>query len=179
MTKVSFNVAGEPQPVEVSVTRGDAKDRDAFTVTIRGAASPVELETTASGAGWIRHHGRVQPFRVIRKDDTIDVWLDGRVHTLKTADRSPRRSTSGATLAARADLTAPMPGTILQIHVKPGDAFAAHAPLVVMESMKMEMTLSAPHDGRVKEVRCKAGQLVEMGAVLVNFAEEGNGDAAE
>ncbi|KAB2945072.1 MAG: acetyl-CoA carboxylase biotin carboxyl carrier protein subunit, partial [Phycisphaerae bacterium] len=47
------------------------------------------------------------------------------------------------------EVKAPMPGTILKILVKPGDVVTAHQPLVVMESMKMEMTLSASGAGRV------------------------------
>jgi 3-methylcrotonyl-CoA carboxylase alpha subunit len=78
----------------------------------------------------------------------------------------------------RNDLTAPMPGTVLKVLVAPGQRFEAHAPLVVMESMKMEMTLSAPHAGRVGMIECRPGQLVAMGAVLMRFNEGGDGGAA-
>jgi len=64
-----------------------------------------------------------------------------------------------------------MPGSILHVNASPGDVFAAHAPLVVMVSMKMEMTLTVPHAGKVKEVCCQPGQLVEIGAVLMRFEE--------
>ncbi len=70
-----------------------------------------------------------------------------------------------------------MPGTILKVFVSVGQRFEAHAPLVVMESMKMEMTLSAPHPGKVKEVACRPGQLVAMGAVLMRFDEKGDAGA--
>jgi len=46
-----------------------------------------------------------------------------------------------------------------------------------MESMKMETTLSVPHPGRIVDLRCRPGELVEMGAVLANV-EALDGDAA-
>jgi biotin carboxyl carrier protein len=55
--------------------------------------------------------------------------------------------------------------------VAQGDTFAAHDPLVVLESMKMEMTLSAPAPGQVTAVRCAPGDLVEMGATLLQLTE--------
>jgi biotin carboxyl carrier protein len=63
-----------------------------------------------------------------------------------------------------------MPGTVRKINVAPGDHFEAHQPLVVMESMKMEMSLSMPHPGTVAQLSCEVGQLVDMGAVLLRVA---------
>jgi 3-methylcrotonyl-CoA carboxylase alpha subunit len=66
-------------------------------------------------------------------------------------------------------LTAPMPGKIVSVHVSDGQAVARGTPLVVLEAMKMEHTISAPADGTVALVHYKAGDLVEEGADLLDF----------
>jgi len=74
---------------------------------------------------------------------------------------------------AAGGLTAPMPGKVTALHVKPGDAVVAGQPLIVVEAMKMEHTIHAPADGRVAEVRFKAGDQVSEGEVLVVVEEAG------
>jgi len=66
-------------------------------------------------------------------------------------------------------IEAPMPGQIVDVRVKVGDAVAAGATLVVLEAMKMETRLTAPVAGRVRCVHCTAGQTVERGQVLVEL----------
>jgi biotin carboxyl carrier protein len=64
-------------------------------------------------------------------------------------------------------VTAPMPGKIVRVLVKPGDLVTAKQGLVVVEAMKMENELRAARDGRVREVPAAEGQSVEAGAVLL------------
>ena len=60
-----------------------------------------------------------------------------------------------------------MPGRIVKVLVKAGDAVAAHQGLVVVEAMKMENELRAPHVGRVTDVKVVDGMSVEANAVLI------------
>jgi 3-methylcrotonyl-CoA carboxylase alpha subunit len=62
-----------------------------------------------------------------------------------------------------------MPGKVLSFAVKPGDWVLAGQPLAVMEAMKMEHTLSAPHDGRVAELLYAPGEQVADGAALLRL----------
>ena len=71
-----------------------------------------------------------------------------------------------------------MPGTVLKVCVQAGDRVEPQAPLVVVESMKMEMTLAAPAAARVREVVCAVGQMVEPGTVLVRLEPLEPDDAA-
>ena len=66
-------------------------------------------------------------------------------------------------------LTAPMSGKVLSVLVAPGAQVEKGTPLLVMEAMKMEHTISAPAKGRVAQVRYAAGEQVAEGAQLVNF----------
>ena len=65
-----------------------------------------------------------------------------------------------------------MPGKVLQVRVAAGDRVARGDTLVILEAMKMEHAVTAPHDGTVAEVRAEPGQQVEAGAILVVLDEE-------
>ena len=62
-----------------------------------------------------------------------------------------------------------MPGRIVKVLVKAGETVAAHQGLVVVEAMKMENELRAPHAGRVTAVKVVDGTSVEAHAVLVTL----------
>jgi 3-methylcrotonyl-CoA carboxylase alpha subunit len=74
--------------------------------------------------------------------------------------------------AAPGHLAAPMPGKVIQVSVKPGDAVKRGATLMVLEAMKMEHSIAAPMDGKIERVFYKAGDLVEEGAELIAFADD-------
>jgi 3-methylcrotonyl-CoA carboxylase alpha subunit len=71
--------------------------------------------------------------------------------------------------AAGGRLTAPMPGKIIALHVQPGDAVQTGDPLLVLEAMKMEHTLSAPSAGQVSEVLYAVGDQVSEGVELLRL----------
>ena len=64
-------------------------------------------------------------------------------------------------------VNAPMPGNILKVNVKTGDAVKAGQVLVVLEAMKMENEIMAPKDGTVVQVLATKGSNVDTGAALV------------
>jgi len=66
-------------------------------------------------------------------------------------------------------ISAPMPATVLKVHVKAGDEVKKGDTLVLLEAMKMELPLRAPGDGKVAAVRCREGELVPADAVLVEL----------
>ena len=72
--------------------------------------------------------------------------------------------TSGGTIAA------PLPGLILQLKVKEGDTVAAGQCVLVMEAMKMENQITAPHNGLVKKVFVIEGDSVGEDDALVEIA---------
>ncbi len=66
-------------------------------------------------------------------------------------------------------LKAPMPGKVITLIAEPGAQVEKGAPLLVLEAMKMEHTISAPRRGRVKAFRCAPGDQVVDGVDLVDF----------
>lgn len=69
-------------------------------------------------------------------------------------------------------LTAPMPGKIVAVMVTQGKEVKKGEALVIMEAMKMEHTISAPHDGVVEEVLYGLGEQVTEGAALISFKQD-------
>jgi acetyl-CoA/propionyl-CoA carboxylase, biotin carboxylase, biotin carboxyl carrier protein len=99
------------------------------------------------------------------------VWvLDGEAGPVRYA-----LAAEGADASAHgeASLEAPMPGTVVQLRVEPGATVAAGETLVVLESMKMEISIAAPREGVVETIAVAAGDQVDRGAVLIELAEEG------
>lgn len=84
---------------------------------------------------------------------------------------APARAAEPKAAAARGkgDLTAPMPGMIVDYLVKPGDSVKAGDAVVILEAMKMENSLEAPVDGVVQEVKFKKGDSVSKDAVLLTI----------
>ncbi|MEV6615692.1 biotin carboxylase N-terminal domain-containing protein [Streptomyces sp. NPDC051051] len=121
-------------------------------------------------------------------DDEVGVTLDGVRHTFHRAgdwlgrdgdawqvrDHDPvAASLTGAAHAGADSLTAPMPGTVTVVKVAVGDEVTAGQSLLVVEAMKMEHVISAPHAGTVAELDVTAGTAVAMDQVLAVIAPHG------
>jgi len=74
-----------------------------------------------------------------------------------------------ATAVADGAIRSPMPGKIVSVAAKPGDRVTRGQPLVTLEAMKMEHTLTAPFDGAVAELSAKPGDQVSEGVVLARL----------
>lgn len=162
---------------EVELSGAPEGARHVYTAHLPGGALTAEVTWQGHGAGRLRFRDRVLPFHVHRDGAQIAVWLAGRTYRLSRVARTAQRTADRASGPRVAELRAPMPGSVLKIHVAVGESFAAHAPLVIMESMKMELPLSLPHGGRVGAVLSREGQMVELGAVLLRLEDEDDADA--
>jgi biotin carboxyl carrier protein len=67
-------------------------------------------------------------------------------------------------------LSAPMPGKVVRVLVKPGDEVSPRQPILVIEAMKMENELRAAAEGVISELHAKEGQSVEAGTLLAVIA---------
>lgn len=86
------------------------------------------------------------------------------------APAAPAAAAPKAALAAGAvNVEAPMPGNILDVKVKAGDAVKAGDVLVILEAMKMENDIVAPQDGTVASVSVAKGDTVNVNDVLVSL----------
>lgn len=129
------------------------------------SASPNEVVLAENGVAF--------SFAVARFGD--DVYVDsarGPVHLVAL----PRFPEPGSAVE-QGSLVAPMPGNVIRIGAEEGATVTAGQPLIWLEAMKMEHTITAPTDGVLAEINVKTGQQVEVGAILARVeAPEAEGD---
>jgi propionyl-CoA carboxylase alpha chain len=89
------------------------------------------------------------------------------------------RFTDPADAVASGSLLAPMPGTVVRVEVEAGARVEAGQPVLVLEAMKMQHTVSAPHAGVVTEIDVKPGAQVAAGEVLAVVEEAWTTDESE
>jgi acetyl-CoA carboxylase biotin carboxylase subunit len=100
-------------------------------------------------------------------------WAHLAGETLCLTRRSPL-PLPGVARASNDALTAPMPGQVIGVLVREGQAVAAGDPLMILEAMKMEHTIRAPHDGVVSVIHYQPGDQAPAAAVLLDVrATEG------
>ncbi len=104
-------------------------------------------------------------------EDSGPIWVagaDGSAAVREVAEPSLRGADEQLT---DAEILSPMPGSVIAVHVAPGAEVAAGAPVVVVEAMKMEHTLTAPVAGKV-ELLVAAGDQVQVEQVLARITAE-------
>jgi pyruvate carboxylase subunit B len=102
--------------------------------------------------------------------DTYQMHLfGGRRIITRITNRIKKHSQSGECDGRAASLCAPMHGLVVDVPVREGDVVGKNQTLVVLESMKMQMQLRSPHDGKIAKVAVQPGNQVEKGALLVQF----------
>ena len=102
-------------------------------------------------------------------DITLEV-LEGEAAAAPKAAPAPAPAAPKAAPAGGQSVAAPMPGTILAVNVKPGQAVKKGDVLIMLEAMKMENEIMAPVDGTVGVVNVTKGQSVQSGDVLLTLA---------
>ena len=123
-------------------------------------------------------HGRIRALvdgepveaGIVANTDEIFVSLHGENHFLRKPS-PPTVDEAGVGAEAAASLTAPMPGTVVKVLVEEGQEVEEGQLLLVLEAMKMEQPVTAPHSGVVQSLPFEEGSLVPGGAVLVEVQE--------
>jgi len=142
MKKFKFNISGKPYEVEVQNIEGNIA-----IVNVNGSEYKVEMEEQAAPV--------VAPVaRPVAKTQSAP----------KTETAAPKPAAAGG---AGHKMQAPLPGTIMQIFVKEGDAVKKGDKLLMYEAMKMENNLLSEADGTVTAINCRQGDNVLQGDVLL------------
>ncbi|MFZ5959973.1 acetyl/propionyl/methylcrotonyl-CoA carboxylase subunit alpha [Pseudomonas knackmussii] len=128
---------------------------------VRGATLNGEWLDVAIGGVRRRH-------LALRQGDSLYLEWNGELVQVRRFDAIAEAE---AAHAHHGGLGAPMNGSIVRILVEPGQVVEAGAALVVLEAMKMEHSIRAPHAGVVKSLYCREGELVSEGTSLVELEE--------
>lgn len=145
--------------IEVKIAEGG------YTVTVDGRTShssaslksPTEIVTqfsTTRSAATVIHHGH-----------KLHVFSGGKQYIFTQHLSAAEEDVAAAT--GSDNLISPMPATVIEVRVKPGDKVTEGQVCAVLESMKMEINIRAARDGVIGGVNVEKGQVVEEGAVLV------------
>jgi 3-methylcrotonyl-CoA carboxylase alpha subunit len=138
-----------------------------WQLVLDGRTTPARATLRADGTMAATLGERGFAAAVVAQGERRHVFVAGRAHALALVDLF---GVSGAEHDEEgAGLLAPMPGKVVALIARPGSAVEKGAPLLVLEAMKMEHTISAPRDGTVKAFRYAAGDQVSEGAELVEF----------
>jgi biotin carboxyl carrier protein len=141
-----------------------------YAVTVDGRRTEMDSLVLPHGAVSVLVEDHSFNVDFEEKGDEVAVLLRSEVLRFDIVDeRRLRMRAAAASFQAegKQTITAPMPGKIVKVFVKPGDEVAEGQGLVVVEAMKMENELKAPKAGKVTEVLAKEGSTVENGAKLV------------
>ena len=171
----------ETYPVEGEVYRYRSDEQDgwfAFSLegdepAVPGASTTLAIESHQAGEGLCRNEsGQTMPFAWAWVGAELHLWLDGGLFVFQRAE-TRRRGGSAATETA-GDIFAPMPGAVLEVLVAEGDRVERNQTVVLMESMKMELVITASRAGVVRRVAVEPGQQVERGMRLLELGPEGD-----
>lgn len=127
------------------------------------------VKPVGNGAYLVDIDGRTETVYVAGPAEDRWVFWNGRVFRgdFRADPQVGRRRQTRP--SAKHVLSAPMPATIIEVRVKPGDAVKKGDVVVLLEAMKMELPIRAVSDGVVAAVHCRAGELVQADAPLVEL----------
>jgi acetyl/propionyl-CoA carboxylase alpha subunit len=153
-----FRLGAAPAPTRVELDRVVLVDR------ARGLVDDVPVTQFSAEEHLVRLEvaGRRVQAVVNATTHSVEVVVHGQRFVFERPDVF---ATHGTT-AGQDTLTAPMPGTVLDVDVAEGDPVEEGQRLGVLEAMKMELALRAPHAGTVTAVGAAAGDQVALGEVL-------------
>ena len=146
-TEAVVRVRGTPQQATVTVDGGTEQ-----SVSARRGGDGSRLE--------LHHRGAFRRYRRAQAAGGT-LWLARDGYSFAIGEQPNLLSTQGD-VSAGGPVKSPMPGNVLVVKVEPGEQVSAGAPLVVVEAMKMEHTITAQVDGVVSDVYVEAGQQVAL-----------------
>ncbi len=161
--RVFRDADGTEHRVSYRVTRtGTSLPEDAGIVVVSATPDRVNLE----------HEAVMTSFMVARYGE--NVYVDSPLGSVSFTS-VPRFPVPGSEIR-QGSLLAPMPGSVIRLGADLGDTVAAGQPLIWLEAMKMEHTITAPAGGVLTQICVAVGQQVEVGAVLARVETQGDGD---
>jgi acetyl/propionyl-CoA carboxylase alpha subunit len=155
-TKVFVDAAGSEIAVSYRFTRGRLELADDDTTRLV-SSTPTRVVLAVDGVE--------RAFEVARYG--ADVFVDSSLGAVKLTVQP--RFPDPDSAVAQGSLLAPMPGSVIRVGAAVGDEVKAGQPLIWLEAMKMEHTITAPGAGVLAELNVAAGQQVDVGTVLARI----------
>jgi 3-methylcrotonyl-CoA carboxylase alpha subunit len=152
---------GETQTCVTVAYRGDR-----YTLSVDGRRTEARGRLDPRGSMRVEFDGTRMDATVIVAGEKRHVFLHGRTWQLANVDPLHHAGEGGG---AEGGLLAPMPGKVIALLAEAGSKVEKGTPLLILEAMKMEHTITAPAPGTLKAFRFAVGDQVGDGAELVEF----------
>lgn len=120
---------------------------------------------------WVEIEFKDKTYRIPAEKKAGQLWFHWQGESYCYEPPRKSKGKQSASTAEPGKILAPMPGKIIKVLAEKDQVVVQGQPLVVMEAMKMEYTLSADIDGKVAELKCKESDQVSLGQVLVQIKE--------
>jgi len=133
-------------------------------VTVSGIDGRFTVTPAPDGRVTVDDGNRVVAGAAAVDGDTVWLTLENEVFEFQVL-----HGRSGASARDQDALTPPMSATVTRVAVQPGDQVKTGDLLIALEAMKMELPIRAPHDGVVKSINCREGDLVHPGQQLIDM----------
>ena len=144
---------------------------ESIRVNLGGNEIELTVTTQDGRQGWCTtSDGQLHSFVWTWAGNSLELWLDGDVFIFERIERRGRSDRE--TSVGGNDILALMPGTVKQILVAPGDSVERGQTVIIMESMKMELTIAAHRDGVVKRIPVEQGGQVDKGMRLLELEDQ-------
>jgi 3-methylcrotonyl-CoA carboxylase alpha subunit len=141
---------------------------DGYLARVQDRESSIRILARDATSLQVECDGEMHHIRVFEADSALHLFANGRHVALNVTRTDDALQVAGA--AEQGSLLTPLPGTIVAVHVAAGQQVARGAPLITVEAMKMEHTLTAPYEGIVSRVAFGLTDRVQAGAILVELA---------
>jgi biotin carboxyl carrier protein len=142
-----------------------------YVLHVGDKAVPVAVANAEGGWQLLRSGAELQRVLIAPDGDLVHIHLDGTAFTIRYVDPVQRYG-SHASGGADDIAEAPMPGVVIAVNVKEGQAVSAGETLMVIESMKLETAIKAWRDGAVAAVHVGVGNAFQRGAPLLTLAPQ-------
>ncbi len=134
---------------------------------VDGTQLEASLRWTGDHEAVLTVNGSEHQVHAAQDGATLFVHLDGRSWRIESLNGFAGRMDGGSGADGR--IRAPMPGVVVEIDVRPGDAVAENQRLALIESMKMQTEITAPMAGTVTAVHVERGGSFDRGAALMEL----------
>jgi 3-methylcrotonyl-CoA carboxylase alpha subunit len=151
-----------------SMVSVDSAASDRYLVRLKGQELSVRILACDTASLHAECDGEIIQARLFEAAPALHLFISGR-HVVANSVRTDDALQVAGT-AEEGSLLTPLPGTVVAVHVAAGQHVARGAPLITVEAMKMEHTLTAPYEGIVSRIAFGVADRVQAGAVLVELA---------
>lgn len=160
--------ASTPWRFAESLVNVDSPAPDRYVAKMLGQEMSLRILARDAASLRVECDGKVIQVRVFEAGPALHLFVGGRHVVMNLQSTDDALQVAGT--AEQGSLLTPLPGTVVAVHVAAGQHVARGAPLITVEAMKMEHTLTAPYEGIVSRVAFGVADRVQAGAVLVELA---------